>query len=102
MEYNGKTTRTSTKDSAGKEPIWNIEFDQIIKDVDDLIEFKVYDDDPGRDDLVGEVSMKVAHLFEEDDDGELKAAEREYNLTYDGEPAGTLVLRTKDFIKLGS
>ena len=58
--------KSSVADDAGKKPKWNNQFFDInVHYLGDDLHFKVFDDDIGKDDMVGSGSTKLSALVHE-------------------------------------
>lgn len=62
ITFDSKIRKTSVKQEGGKIPIWNEKFEIEVNNHYQNITFKVFDEDPTTDDLVGEVTITVSEL----------------------------------------
>lgn len=55
---------TKKLDGAGKQPVWNEEFEHLVKDMNTEVKFSVWDDDGrwSKDDSIGEATITLADL----------------------------------------
>ena len=60
MEYGNQHKKTSVKNGAGKTPKWNEEFVFDVNANHDHVYFTAYDQDPGKDDVIGEGDITLS------------------------------------------
>ena len=72
ITFDSKFRKTSVKQEGGKIPIWNEKFVIDVNNYYQNITFKVYDEDPTNDDLVGQVTLTVSELIANSPSRELK------------------------------
>ena len=83
--------KTETKSGAGKTPVWDEQVKYEVKDMSQEVHFKVYDEDPGSDDVVGEATCSLADLCKE------IGSEQTFEIKYDDKAAGTVKFMTTWF-----
>ena len=79
--------RTTTQESAGKEPTWNETLELDVKYIGDDMKIWVMDEDVTNDDLIGEASVKLSSLCV---NGGL---DDWWTITYKGKKAGMLHMK---------
>jgi Ca2+-dependent lipid-binding protein len=62
LNVNGKAYKTKVHNNGGKHPEWNERFEIEYTNDHDAIEVKVYDDDVGDDDPIGNCALWVTQL----------------------------------------
>ena len=80
--------KSSVADGQGKKPKWqNEHFDITVHYLGDDLHFKVFDDDPGKDDVVGEGSTKLSALVHD------HGIDEWFTIQYKGKDAGKIHLK---------
>jgi len=82
--------RTKTVNGGGKNPKWSAEsFTIDVKYVGDDLAIQVFDEDPGKDDLIGESLIKISALTVNG------GIDEWYDIQYKGKKSGMVRLRSK-------
>lgn len=87
LESREQVLKTKVLQGAGKLPIWNENFEMLVKYTGDDLQVKVYDEDTVSNDLIGFCSIKFTGLIQQTDHW--------YEIQYKGKPAGKVHLITK-------
>lgn len=89
VEYRGNKHKTCVIQGGGKKPIWNDKFELEVMSMGDDIKFSCYDEDLWSQDLIGETSIRIAHLCD------IKGTRKWLPLKFDKKKSGMVLLETK-------